>query len=96
MECLIEEHNLKQMRQLRNKSRMQTQNEDSHTLLQKIEQFQFVEHQTKDYAYHVAKGLWLSSPSAEIWFEKRTNFTRSLALNSMVGYILGLGDRHVR
>ena len=87
---------MKQMRQLRNKSRMQTQNEDSHTLLQKIEQFQFVEHQTKDYAYHVAKGLWLSSPSAEIWFEKRTNFTRSLALNSMVGYILGLGDRHVR
>ena len=35
------------------------------------------------------------SPNADIWFEKRTNFIRSLALTSMVGYILGLGDRHV-
>jgi phosphatidylinositol kinase/protein kinase (PI-3 family) len=24
----------------------------------------------------------------------RTNFTRSVALMSMVGYVLGLGDRH--
>lgn len=26
--------------------------------------------------------------------DKRTNYTRSLAVMSMVGYILGLGDRH--
>ncbi|XP_067675130.1 serine-protein kinase ATM-like [Haliotis asinina] len=29
------------------------------------------------------------------WFEKRLAYTRSVATNSIVGYILGLGDRHV-
>eukprot|EP01017_Pseudomicrothorax_dubius_P008321 TRINITY_DN12727_c0_g5_i2.p1 TRINITY_DN12727_c0_g5~~TRINITY_DN12727_c0_g5_i2.p1 ORF type:complete len:329 (-),score=90.43 TRINITY_DN12727_c0_g5_i2:44-1030(-) len=38
--------------------------------------------------------LWLKSPSSEVWLEKRTNYCRSLATMSMVGYILGLGDRH--
>ncbi|GLT47213.1 hypothetical protein SLA2020_209240 [Shorea laevis] len=28
------------------------------------------------------------------WFEKRLAFTRSVAASSMVGYIVGLGDRH--
>ncbi|KAH6587481.1 hypothetical protein BASA61_006206 [Batrachochytrium salamandrivorans] len=30
----------------------------------------------------------------QVWLDRRTNYTRSLALMSMVGYILGLGDRH--
>lgn len=42
----------------------------------------------------LARLLWLKSPSSEVWFERRTNYTRSLAVMSMVGYILGLGDRH--
>ena len=42
----------------------------------------------------LAKLLLLKSPSSEVWFDKRTNFTRSLAVMSMVGYVLGLGDRH--
>ena len=29
-----------------------------------------------------------------MWLDRRTNYTRSLATMSMVGYILGLGDRH--
>ncbi len=29
-----------------------------------------------------------------MWLDRRTNYTRSLAVMSMVGYILGLGDRH--
>jgi ataxia telangiectasia mutated family protein len=28
------------------------------------------------------------------WFEKRLTYTRSVASNSIVGYIVGLGDRH--
>lgn len=28
------------------------------------------------------------------WFERRLAYTRSSAVNSMVGYIIGLGDRH--
>ncbi|KAJ3445014.1 serine/threonine-protein kinase mtor [Anaeramoeba flamelloides] len=40
------------------------------------------------------KNLWLNSFNSESWLDRRTNFTRSLAVMSMVGYILGLGDRH--
>ena len=40
------------------------------------------------------KVLWLKSRNSEVWLERRTNYTRSLAVMSMVGYILGLGDRH--
>lgn len=29
----------------------------------------------------------------KVWFDRRTNYTRSLAVMSMVGYVLGLGDR---
>lgn len=32
--------------------------------------------------------------SMQVWFDRRTNYTRSLAVMSMVGYILGLGDRY--
>jgi len=42
----------------------------------------------------LAKVLWLRSRNAEHWLTRRTNFTCSLAVMSMVGYILGLGDRH--
>lgn len=28
------------------------------------------------------------------WFDRRTAYTRSVAVNSMAGYIIGLGDRH--
>lgn len=39
--------------------------------------------------------LWLGSKTSEVWLDRRTAYTRSLALMSMVGYILGLGDRHL-
>merc|ERR1712146_253206 len=38
--------------------------------------------------------LRLKSVTCDTWLERRTNYTRSLAVMSMVGYILGLGDRH--
>eukprot|EP01130_Rhizamoeba_saxonica_P008636 TRINITY_DN3490_c2_g1_i1.p1 TRINITY_DN3490_c2_g1~~TRINITY_DN3490_c2_g1_i1.p1 ORF type:complete len:1462 (-),score=255.39 TRINITY_DN3490_c2_g1_i1:71-3847(-) len=38
--------------------------------------------------------FWLNSSNSETWFEKRLTFINSLACVSMVGYILGLGDRH--
>jgi len=42
----------------------------------------------------IQKVLWVKSQNSEIWLERRTSYTRSLAVMSMVGYILGLGDRH--
>ena len=38
--------------------------------------------------------MWLGSPNSEVWLDRRMVFTQTLAANSMVGYILGLGDRH--
>jgi FKBP12-rapamycin complex-associated protein len=38
--------------------------------------------------------LWLKSRNSEVWLDRRTSYTRSTAVMSMVGYLLGLGDRH--
>ncbi|XP_039227525.1 serine/threonine-protein kinase Tor [Drosophila yakuba] len=65
---------------------------DHLTLMQKVEVFEHALGQTQ--GDDLAKLLWLKSPSSELWFERRNNYTRSLAVMSMVGYILGLGDRH--
>jgi len=35
-------------------------------------------------------------PDPAQWFEKRLAYTRSVATGSMVGYMLGLGDRHAQ
>jgi FKBP12-rapamycin complex-associated protein len=72
---------------------LQTSSDYDHLMLmQKVEVFeQAINSTTGD---DLAKVLWLKSPSSEVWFDRRTNYTRSLAVMSMVGYILGLGDRH--
>ena len=59
-------------------------------ILQKVEVFEAALDDTtgKD----VSKMLWLRSPSSEVWLERRTTYSRSLALMSMVGYVLGLGQ----
>ena len=65
---------------------------DHLTLMQKVEVFGYaLDNTTGQDLYRV---LWLKSKSSEAWLDRRTNFTRSLAVMSMVGYILGLGDRH--
>ena len=65
---------------------------DNLTLMQKVEVFSYAMDNTtgKD----LSRVLWLKSKSSESWLERRTTYTRSLATMSMVGYILGLGDRH--
>uniref|UniRef100_A0A672YHX5 Serine/threonine-protein kinase TOR n=1 Tax=Sphaeramia orbicularis TaxID=375764 RepID=A0A672YHX5_9TELE len=65
---------------------------DHLTLMEKVEVFEHAVNNTA--GDDLAKLLWLKSPSSEVWFDRRTNYTRSLAVMSMVGYILGLGDRH--
>jgi FKBP12-rapamycin complex-associated protein len=65
---------------------------DNLTLMQKVEVFGYaLDNTTGQDLYRV---LWLKSKSSEAWLDRRTNYTRSLAVMSMVGYILGLGDRH--
>merc|ERR1711939_455222 len=60
--------------------------------MQKVEVFGYaMDNTTGKDLYRV---LWLKSRSSETWLDRRTTYTRSLAVMSMVGYILGLGDRH--
>ncbi|RKP27125.1 armadillo-type protein [Syncephalis pseudoplumigaleata] len=75
---------------------------DNLTLLQKVEVFEYALEKTD--GQDLYRVLWLKSRNSEAsisigyimlsWLERRTNYTRSLAVMSMVGYILGLGDRH--
>ncbi|CEM08834.1 unnamed protein product [Vitrella brassicaformis CCMP3155] len=65
---------------------------DDLCLLQKVEVFQYALDCTS--GEDLEKMLWLQSSSSEVWLARRTVYCRSLAVMSMVGYILGLGDRH--
>ncbi|CAH9071216.1 unnamed protein product [Cuscuta epithymum] len=61
-------------------------------LISKVEVFEFALQNTE--GNDLARVLWLKSRTSEVWLDRRTNYTRSLAVMSMVGYLLGLGDRH--
>uniref|UniRef100_A0A6N2L582 Serine/threonine-protein kinase TOR n=1 Tax=Salix viminalis TaxID=40686 RepID=A0A6N2L582_SALVM len=65
---------------------------DNLPLIAKVEVFDHALQNTE--GNDLARVLWLKSRTSEIWLERRTNYTRSLAVMSMVGYLLGLGDRH--
>ncbi|TMW61633.1 hypothetical protein Poli38472_010696 [Pythium oligandrum] len=65
---------------------------DALPLLQKVEVFEYALENTA--GQDLYKVLWLKSENSEVWLDRRTKYTRSLAVMSMVGYILGLGDRH--
>ena len=75
------------------------------SLIQKTEVFDYaLDNTTGQDLYRV---LWLKSKNSEVWLERRSSYSRSLAVMSMVrqsslvpsltrqvGHILGLGDRH--
>ncbi|KAK9163538.1 hypothetical protein Syun_004440 [Stephania yunnanensis] len=61
-------------------------------LIAKVEVFEHALNNTD--GNDLARVLWLKSRTSEVWLDRRTNYTRSLAVMSMVGYLLGLGDRH--
>ena len=65
---------------------------DALTLPQKGEVFHAALANTA--GHDLSKVLWLKSSHSEQWLERRTHYARSLAVMSMVGHILGLGDRH--
>lgn len=67
---------------------------DMLTVMQKVEVFTDGLKRTTGNGNDMYEILWLKSTNSEEWLERRTKYTRSLAVMSMVGYILGLGDRH--
>jgi FKBP12-rapamycin complex-associated protein len=71
---------------------------DQLPLINKVEVFEYALNLLE--GDDLAKILWHKSSSAEIWLDRRSNYTRSLAVMSMVrrkqGYITSLPKDHVR
>lgn len=42
----------------------------------------------------LADAIWLRAPNAAVWVKRTASFTLSYSLMAIVGYIIGLGDRH--
>lgn len=61
---------------------------DKLCVLQKVEVFEYALDNTT--GQDLYKVLWLKSLNSEVWLDRRSTFTRSLAVMSMVGYILGM------
>ncbi|OHS96520.1 PIKK family atypical protein kinase [Tritrichomonas foetus] len=60
--------------------------------LQRLESYQYVCEKYK--AHELFNTFWIKSPNAAIWQYRREKYTISSAVMSMIGYIIGLGDRH--
>nr|CCC89934.1 unnamed protein product [Trypanosoma congolense IL3000] len=65
---------------------------DHLTVISKVEVMEFLADHTS--GHDVRKAMWASAANCETWLEQREVFTTSSATTCMVGYILGLGDRH--
>ena len=95
LHTLIKEYRDKTKTQLNLEHRLMLRlaNDYDHlTKMQKVEVFESALNATN--GLDLAKIMWYRSANSEIWYERRLTYTRSLAVMSMVGYILGLGDRH--
>ena len=65
---------------------------ESGCFLGKVEVFKDALHETHGKELNTV--IYKKSKNCETWLNRRTNYSRSLAVMSIVGYILGLGDRH--
>lgn len=62
------------------------------TLAQKYEIFTEISKEFK--GLELFESMWLNAPNAAVWLARTQKYTISYALMAMVGYIIGLGDRH--
>lgn len=65
---------------------------DSLRPIQRLETLQIVAQVTSDADLRTI--LWIRSPSSQDWLARHIHLQRSAAVNSIVGYTIGLGDRH--
>ncbi|EPY18889.1 FKBP12-rapamycin complex-associated protein [Strigomonas culicis] len=61
-------------------------------MMSKVEVIEYLADHTS--GQDIRKAMWSSAADCEIWLERRRMYCTSLANMSVVGYILGLGDRH--
>jgi hypothetical protein len=60
--------------------------------LQRLEMFEVISQDCR--ALELLEVMWLRSPNAALWVQRTERFTVSSALMSIIGYVIGLGDRH--
>ena len=65
---------------------------ESGNFLSKVEIFKEILKETS--GTEISRSIWIKSENCESWLDRRTNFSTSLAIMSIAGYIMGLGDRH--
>lgn len=65
------------------------------SIIQRAEALDYVMHAQGCSAMDVANTMWYLANTAEQWLDRRSTYSVSLATMSMVGYVLGLGDRHL-
>ena len=72
-------------------SRATTRKDWSHELLRKV-YTQLVQETPRDL---IAREIWCSCMSAAEMWAKTAGHARSMAVMSVIGYVIGLGDRHL-
>lgn len=67
---------------------------DSLRPIQRLEYFRKVAEATRERSYDLRDMLWIQARNAESWVRHTITFSKTSALMSIVGYMIGLGDRH--
>lgn len=71
---------------------------NSYDLLNQLQRLEFFKLVTNniDRRNDLRDCFWFFTTNSENWFKFITNFTSTCAVTSMISYIIGLGDRHLR
>ena len=67
---------------------------DSLLPVERLEILEEVAEATSERAYDLRNVMWLKALNAESWVKQLLNFAKTSAVMSIVGYMIGLGDRH--
>ncbi|OHS97693.1 PIKK family atypical protein kinase [Tritrichomonas foetus] len=85
-------HGVEPMAEYELANRLSVMNFDQLIPIQKMQVIEYVFRDIPD--TDIANSFWLKAPSAEAWLKRTNTFAISTAITSIVGYIIGLGDRH--
>ena len=63
--------------------------------IQRYEVFSKIVEEFSNRKFDLKNSLWISAPDSETWVKYIVNFNKTCAVTSIVGYIIGIGDRHL-
>lgn len=68
---------------------------DKLSLIQHLEIFRYLNQITKERKNDLRESIWSISTTSEKWFESAINYTLTCSVSSIVGHLIGLGDRNL-